>query len=85
MADLETKLKEAVAAFEAMSPEDRRAMIEAQKRSYVIAEAGFGSDADEAAYRAAAESDDPERIAAEEAKAQARMRAAREYLDGRDA
>lgn len=64
---------------------ERRAMIEAQKRSYIIAEAGFGSDADEAAYRAALDSGDPDRITAEEAKAEARMAAARQYLEARDA
>ena len=83
--ELETKLAAAIEAFRAMPPAEQRAMIEAQKRSYVIAEAGFGSDADEAAYRAARESGDPARIAEEEAKSAARMEAARKFMEDRDA
>jgi hypothetical protein len=84
MTDILALLAEARARWDAMSPAERWAQIEAQKRSYVIAEAGFGSDADEAAWHAAHASGNPERIAAEEAKVQARMEAARKYLEERD-
>jgi hypothetical protein len=54
------KAQEAVAA---MTPEQRAAMWEAQKQSFIRAEMAFGSDADEAEYAAAIHSGDPERIA----------------------
>ena len=53
MGKLEAALKEAVEAVRRMAPEDQAAMWEAQRRSFVRAEVGFGSDADEAAYYAA--------------------------------
>lgn len=56
--DLKPLLREAVARVAAMSPAERAEMYAAQRHSVAIAEAGFGSDADEAAYRAAFEAGD---------------------------
>jgi TRAP-type C4-dicarboxylate transport system substrate-binding protein len=63
MADLGRLIAAARARWDAMTPEERDAMLKAQAASYARAEAAFGSDADEAEYRAALESGDPERIA----------------------
>lgn len=52
-----------------MSPEELRA----QRDSFVRAEMGFGSDADEAAYGVALLSGDKDEIARHEAAARARM------------
>lgn len=54
-----------------MSPEELRA----QRDSYVRAEMGFGSDADEAAYRAALFAGDKAELDRLEAASQARMAA----------
>lgn len=51
------------------------AEVAAQRRSYVRAEIGFGSDADEAAYRAALVAGSTAALARLEAEAQARMAA----------
>ncbi len=56
---------------------------EAQRRSFVVAEAGFGSDADEAAYRMAFDADDKAEIERLTFEADLRMAQAREYMDGR--
>lgn len=63
MSDLDKLRADAAAKWRAMTPEQRVAMIHQQARSYARAEAAFGSDADEAEYRAAIESGDPARIA----------------------
>lgn len=49
------------------------AELRAQRDSFVRAQMGFGSDADEAAYRAALDASDPREIARHEAASQARM------------
>ena len=59
-----------------------KAEREAQRRSYVRAEMGFGSDADEAAMRAAVARGDKAEIARLEREAEARMAAADQYFDG---
>lgn len=46
-------LAQSVAAVKAMTPAEREAMHEAQRKSWVRAELAFGSDADEARYRMA--------------------------------
>ena len=68
---------------EAMTPEEREAEHRAQARSFVIAEAGFGSDADEAAYRDALSRKDTETLARLDAKSAERMRVARQIVDER--
>ncbi len=60
-----------------MSPEERMT----QRRSWVRAEAGFGSDADEAAMRRALEDGDVEALAKLRAESEARMRMADSVMD----
>jgi hypothetical protein len=60
-----------LAAKHRMSPEELRA----QRDSFVRAECGFGSDAQEAAHAVALLSGDKEEIARHEAEARARMAA----------
>jgi hypothetical protein len=79
MTDTPDRLSELVAlarkAWDAMTPEQRQKMMADQRRSYARAEAGFGSDADEAEYAAALLSGDPERLAAAKAAEDARLAA----------
>lgn len=72
---LETLIAMARAQWEAMTPAERRAMIDEQGWGWVRAEAAFGSDADEAAYRAAVAAGDTEMVAKLEAEAEARVAA----------
>ena len=44
-------IKEAEARYEAMTPEEKASMWEAQRQSFVRGQMAFGSDADEAEYR----------------------------------
>ena len=60
-----------------MTPEQ----IRAQRRSYVAAEAAFGSDADEAAYAAAALCGDVDTMRRMDAEAEARCQQALGILD----
>jgi hypothetical protein len=78
--DLAKLIAEANARFDALTPEQKRAHREEQRRSYLRAEAAFGSDADEAAYRAALASDDKTALVALEAQAVERMSAVDRYL-----
>lgn len=57
------RLIAAVKQARSMTPSEWDEMLRAQARSYARAEMAFGSDRDEAEYRAALESGDPERIA----------------------
>lgn len=80
---LQEQINAAIERVKAMTPEERTAMYEAQKRSFVRAEASFGTDEDERAYsRAVAHGDEPE-IARLEAEASARVDAVDAYLDTR--
>jgi hypothetical protein len=74
MSRLDELFAEARAYWEAMTPGERAAMVEAQAASYARAEAAFGSDADEAEYRAALESGDAERLAEVKRKQDERLR-----------
>jgi hypothetical protein len=65
---------------EAMTPEQRGTMIAAQRRSYVIGEAGMGSDADEAAYRAALVAGDHSALVRLNAESMERMQMADRIL-----
>lgn len=51
--ELTELLARARATVDAMTPDQRAEMYRQQRESWVVGEAGFGSDADEAAYRAA--------------------------------
>lgn len=62
-----------------------RAELEAQRRSYVRAEAGFGSDADERAMRDAMARGDKAEIKRLDMEAEARMAAVDRYFDEGDA
>ena len=62
-----------VARYKAMTQEERRAHDLAQKESFVRAEVGFGSDADEAAYRDAYRSGDTETLRRLQAEETARL------------
>ena len=53
----------------------------AQRRSWLLAEAAFGSDADEAAYRRALEAGDTAEIERLDAEAQERVERARRWLE----
>jgi hypothetical protein len=75
MIDLDELVSKAKAQWGAMTPEQRRDMLRQQAISYGRAEAGFGSDADEAEYAAALASGEPERIA--EVKLEEALRVAR--------
>lgn len=80
LAELLLKARE---AWDAMSPEQRQKALERQRESYVVAEMGMGSDADEQAYRAALANGDTSEIERLDAAAAERMRLAREMLGKR--
>tara|TARA_R110000850_G_scaffold138657_1_gene259711 strand:+ start:168 stop:434 length:267 start_codon:yes stop_codon:yes gene_type:complete len=58
--------------------------LKAQRRSYLRAEAGFGSDADEAAYRQALSDGDTAKIAELDEAAERRMESVDTYLSPGD-
>jgi hypothetical protein len=72
-------IREAVERYERMSPVERAEMWEAQKRSFIIGEAGFGSDRDEPEYRAAVDRGDATEIARLDSEAEKRMADARAF------
>jgi hypothetical protein len=74
-------LQEAIERVKAMTPEERAEMYRAQRRSFMRAEAFFGSDADERAYTRAVAHGDEAEIARLEAEASARVDAVDAYLD----
>lgn len=71
--DLSQAIRDAAARYAAMSPAERHAMIRAQAASFARAEAGFGSDADEAAWREAHRTGDTKTLKRLEAEAAARV------------
>ncbi len=73
--ELLAMIQRAVEAYREMTPAERARMMKQQRRSWARAEAGFGSDADEAAYRAALEAGDAATISRLNAEAEARVRA----------
>jgi hypothetical protein len=77
---LKALIEEAVARYEAMSPEQKRDMHRAQRASYIRAEAGFGTDAEEAEMAAALASGDADRIAQAKGREEARVALAEEYI-----
>lgn len=81
MGDLQQMLADAVERAKAMTPTEREAMYRAQRRSFMRAEASFGSDADETAYSRAIAHGDEAEIARLEAEASARVDTVDKYLD----
>ena len=81
MTNLSDLIAQSVATVKTMTPAERKAMLAEQARGYAIAEAGMGSDAQEAEYAAALRSGDAAAIARCEAAAQARMDFARRVCD----
>ncbi len=78
--ELKKLIEAAVARYDAMTPEEKRAMHRAQMASYIRAEAGFGSDAEEAEYAAALASGDADRIAEAKGREEVRVMLAEEYI-----
>lgn len=66
-----------------MTPEQRAEMWRAQRRSFIRADAGFGSDADEAAYRGALEAGDAEAIKRLDKESRARVAQVEALMDER--
>ena len=83
MGDLDALIARTKERVARMSQDERAAMYEAQRRSFMRAEASFGSDADQAAYRAAVDHGDKAEIARLEAEASARVDAVNAFLDAR--
>ncbi|KRS15672.1 hypothetical protein XM52_22815 [Roseovarius indicus] len=73
-------MADAAERVKAMTPEERAAMHQAQKRSFMRAEASFGSDEDERAYSRAVAHGDEAEIARLEAEASARVDAVESLL-----
>jgi len=78
---LDDLLRRAKARWDSMTPQQRAEMFHKQRRSYVVSEAGFGSDKDELAYRAAHARGDTAEMARLDAEGRERMRAAGEIFD----
>lgn len=79
--ELTSLIARAMAAYATMTPGQKAEMHRQQRRSYVIAEMGFGSDDDEAAYRTAFCSNDTAALARLDMEARERMRNAEAFLD----
>lgn len=78
---LQAKIAQAIASVKSMTPAERCAMYAAQRRSFMRAEASFGSDADERAYSKAIAHGDEKEIARLESEASARVSAVDAFLD----
>ncbi len=74
-------LDQAAAKVNALTPVERAEMARQQRRSWVLAEAAFGSDADEAAYRRALDSGDRIELERLDREADQRRERAAAYLD----
>jgi hypothetical protein len=72
--ELKSRLLKAAEDYRNMTPAQRDAMHEAQRRSWARGEAGMGSDRDEAAYRKALKESDQDALQRLEAESQERMR-----------
>ncbi len=78
--DLDTAIRKAASDFAALPPEKQAEVFRAQRRSFVIAEAGFGSDRQEAEYSQAVADGDADKIALLDKQAEWRMDATRRNL-----
>lgn len=81
MSDLDSLIAQSIARVNAMSPAERDDMLRRQARSFALAEAGFGSDADESAYRKAHAEGDTATMQRLDAEASERQRRVKDYLD----
>jgi hypothetical protein len=72
--ELKSRLLKAAEDYRNMTPAQRDAMHEMQRRSWARGEAGIGSDRDEAAYRKALKESDQEALMRLEDESQERMR-----------
>ena len=81
MTNLSEALKAAAERVRQMTPQERAEMYRAQRRSFMRAEASFGTDADERAYSRAVAHGDEKEIARLESEASARVDAVEAYLD----
>lgn len=77
---MDEKLEKLIKAALARGPMSKEE-LEAQRRSWVRGEAGLGSDADEAAHRAAYEAGDKKALQRLQIEAEARMKLADKYLE----
>ena len=73
MKPLSQLLAEANEKVKQMSPEQKAEMLREQRRSFARAEAGFGSDKDEAEYAAALHAGDKKKLAELDAESAARI------------
>lgn len=72
--DLDRLIAENNRVVAAMTPEQRREMMRAQRRSWARGEVGIGSDADEAAYSRALKDGDQETLDRLQAEGDARVK-----------
>lgn len=77
---LESLINENIEKVKNMTSLEKEEMIRQQKISFLIAEAGFGSDKEEAEYKQAMLSEDQEKINREKQKELERMRKTAEYF-----
>lgn len=81
MTELGLLLQKAVAAYNAMTPTQRAEHDRLQRRSWILAEAGFGNDKDEAEYAATLAAGNQEKIAQLKAESDERVKQAKSVLD----
>ena len=81
---LDELITKAADAYNAMTPEQRAEMHSAQAASWARAEAGFGSDADEAEYRDALRRGDGDALARLNAESAARVKSLQSITSERD-
>jgi glutamyl/glutaminyl-tRNA synthetase len=81
--DLDKLIRESKAYVDSLTPEQKREMIRKQAESFVRAEAGFGSDADEAEYAKALHDGDTEKLARLNAEAAERVLRVQTIMDRR--
>lgn len=79
--DLDELVKRSREAWAAMTPEQQASVRREQRRGYVVSEAGWGSDADEQAYRAAYRAGDTDDLARLQAASMQRMKDAGDRFD----
>jgi hypothetical protein len=78
--DLSELLEKALIRYDTMSNDEKKKMRAEQRRSYILGEAGIGSDADEASYRAAVETGDIVKLNELNVAALERVEYAKKYL-----